>query len=293
MFLGNKRGLYFEDSDLNSFVEENMGNLASMNPCTQSLFVPERAINTHPRFKGLAQSIRERRGEKVNITVPLFKDENTDMQSVSAEEPYPGQIYMDAMPFGMGQCCLQLTYECSTINHAKYLYDQLNAFTGIFAALSASGPVQKGKLSDNDIRWTVIEQSVDCRTADERNPDSPNYVPKSRYSSINHYLSDHEFVTKNVQDSIPIKYSQESFDFLKEQCPELSDKLAVHVAALFSRDPVPMYEGELIDDQIDDNTMTMHFENLQSTNWNSLRFKPPPNQSSKVGWRVEFRTLDI
>ena len=36
-----------------------------------------------------------------------------------------------------------------------------------------------------------------------------------------------------------------------------------------------------------------HFENLQSTNWNSMRFKPPPSQTSNIGWRVEFRTMDI
>lgn len=36
-----------------------------------------------------------------------------------------------------------------------------------------------------------------------------------------------------------------------------------------------------------------HFENLQSTNWNSLRFKPPPSINSNIGWRVEFRPMDI
>jgi hypothetical protein len=36
-----------------------------------------------------------------------------------------------------------------------------------------------------------------------------------------------------------------------------------------------------------------HFENLQSTNWNSLRFKPPPTVDSNIGWRVEFRPMDI
>ena len=39
--------------------------------------------------------------------------------------------------------------------------------------------------------------------------------------------------------------------------------------------------------------MLSHFENLQSTNWNSMRFKPPPAHKSSVGWRVEFRTMDI
>ena len=37
-----------------------------------------------------------------------------------------------------------------------------------------------------------------------------------------------------------------------------------------------------------------HFENLQSTNWNSLRFKPPPTlETTDIGWRVEFRPMDI
>ena len=36
-----------------------------------------------------------------------------------------------------------------------------------------------------------------------------------------------------------------------------------------------------------------HFENLQSTNWNSLRFKNPPTADSDIGWRVEFRPMDI
>jgi glutamate--cysteine ligase catalytic subunit len=48
-----------------------------------------------------------------------------------------------------------------------------------------------------------------------------------------------------------------------------------------------------MEEHIDDNDITMHFENIQSTNWNSLRFKPPPAQNSKIGWRVEFRTMDI
>lgn len=38
---------------------------------------------------------------------------------------------------------------------------------------------------------------------------------------------------------------------------------------------------------------TAHFENVQSTNWNSLRFKNPPTETSDIGWRVEFRPMDI
>lgn len=75
--------------------------------------------------------------------------------------------------------------------------------------------------------------------------------------------------------------------------PDIDDRLAEHIARMFFRDPVPAYEGEFIEEQINDDEITMHFENIQSTNWNSMRFKPPPSQSSKIGWRVEFRPLDI
>lgn len=102
------------------------------------------------------QSIRERRGKKVEILVPLYQDTNTNMTEVTNDEPFPGQIYMDAMAFGMGCSCLQITYETTSINHARYLHDALLPFTSVLAALSASAPIYKGKLSDIDLRWTVI-----------------------------------------------------------------------------------------------------------------------------------------
>ncbi len=43
----------------------------------------------------------------------------------------------------------------------------------------------------------------------------------------------------------------------------------------------------------------MHFnvgcfpiQNIQSTNWQTMRFKPPPPNSS-IGWRVEFRPTEV
>lgn len=35
-----------------------------------------------------------------------------------------------------------------------------------------------------------------------------------------------------------------------------------------------------------------HFENIQSTNWQTMRFKPPP-VDSPIGWRVEFRSMEV
>ena len=140
-------------------------------------------------------------------------------------------------------------------------------FTGIMAALSASGPIHKGKLSDLDLRWTVIEQAVDCRNKEERDPtNKEKYIPKSRYSGINHYISNHEYVKDSHNDAEAIRYDQKFKDILKKDT-DIDDRLAEHIAKLFTRDPVPAYEGEFMEEQIDDNELVSHFENLQSTNW--------------------------
>lgn len=75
----------------------------------------------------------------------------------TADEPFPGFIYMDAMHFGMGCSCLQITYESMNISHARYLYDMLIPLTSIVSALSQGSPIFKGKLSQHDFRWQVIE----------------------------------------------------------------------------------------------------------------------------------------
>jgi glutamate--cysteine ligase catalytic subunit len=69
----------------------------------------------------------------------------------------------------------------------------------------------------------------------------------------------------------------------------VDDNLARHYAHLFIRDPLVIFK-ELLN--LDDCTSSDHFENIQSTNWQTMRFKPPtPN--SNIGWRVEFRSMVI
>ena len=41
---------------------------------------------------------------------------------------------------------------------------------------------------------------------------------------------------------------------------DIDDRLAEHIARLFIRDPVPSYEGEFIESQIDDDDLVSHFE---------------------------------
>lgn len=97
-------------------------------PHSKSIYTPDYIINPHPRFAALTRNIRRRRGEKVNIKVPLYRDVNTpefhrvegatsdsSSSSTSSERGvtsagYPeeadGDIHMDCMAFGMGMCCL-------------------------------------------------------------------------------------------------------------------------------------------------------------------------------------------
>ena len=91
-------------------------------PYSQSQYVPDYIINPHPRFAALTRNIRERRGKKVDIRVPLYHDLHTPefknrTNGNSKEIPY---IHMDAMAFGMGMCCLVYTYYL-IIRHITYL----------------------------------------------------------------------------------------------------------------------------------------------------------------------------
>ncbi len=108
---------------------------------------------------------------------------------------------------------------------------------------------------------------------------------------MNHYISKHQYVKDAYFDTPQYKIDPNHFELLKAK--GLDDRLAFHISSLFVRDPIPTYDYENEDEGYDPKMTTAHFENLQSSNWNSMRFKPPPSLESKIGWRVEFRTMDI
>uniref|UniRef100_A0A8D0CJL7 Glutamate--cysteine ligase n=1 Tax=Scleropages formosus TaxID=113540 RepID=A0A8D0CJL7_SCLFO len=224
---------------------------------SKSLFFPDEAINRHPRFSTLTRNIRHRRGEKVVINVPIFKDQSTPSPFVetfpgddgeSVRAALPDHIYMDAMGFGMGNCCLQVTFQACSISEARYLYDQLATICPIVP------------LKNNKFR-----------------------IHKSRYDSIDSYLS-----------SCGEKYNDIELTKDEEINKQLLDAgidklLAQHIAHLFIRDPLSLFMEKI---NLDDENESDHFENIQSTNWQTMRFKPPP-PNSDIGWRVEFRPMEV
>ncbi|CAM9434866.1 unnamed protein product, partial [Choristocarpus tenellus] len=277
-----------------------------------------------------------RRGSNVNIRIPLFKDTYTPEFSKvpvppappsqgeptkaingydskgSSEQPY---VHMDAMAFGMGCCCLQVTFQARDVGESRYMYDQLAVLSPILLALTAATPIIKGRLVDTDVRWNMIAGSVDDRTPAEmglfsdeeleaaKDPemvgDGVARVYKSRYDSISTYLhycrrraDDPLHVLKTYND-IPCVIDKEVERFLVEK--GLDEALAYHVAHLFVRDPLVIFDGLV--EEVDDATGTEHFENIQSTNWQTVRWKPPPPRDSpydpKIGWRTEFRSAEV
>lgn len=273
------------------------------NGITRSLFYVDEAIHlSHPRFSTLSKHIRERRGRKVAINVPIYidtetprpfiedlnqYDDDTDPNSESKLAAKPDHIYMDAMGFGMGCSCLQMTFQAQNIEEARHLYDQLAPLTPILTALSASSPIWRGYLADIDCRWDIIAASCDDRTREELGEiplkNDEHRIYKSRYDSIDCYLSE-EYQKYN---DIPLVKDEKIFDTLIEN--GIDTPLANHMAHLFIRDPIVLFKEKI---DIDDTKETDHFENIQSTNWQTMRFKPPPFNST-IGWRVEFRPTEL
>ncbi|XP_043686278.1 glutamate--cysteine ligase catalytic subunit isoform X1 [Vespula pensylvanica] len=266
---------------------------------SRSLFFPDEAIYPgHPRFKTLTKNIRERRGEKVAINIPIFKDTNVpspfkeDLISQgddgsSSKAAKIDHVYMDAMGFGMGCCCLQLTFQACNIDEGRTLYDQLTPLCPIMLALTAASPFYRGYVTDVDCRWNVISCSVDCRTQEERGlkPLEENQfrIHKSRYDSIDSYLSEQG----DKYNDVPLIYDVEIYNQLLDN--GIDRLLAQHIAHLFIRDSVSLFSEKIHQNDLED---TDHFENIQSTNWQTMRFKPPPPYSS-IGWRVEFRPCEV
>lgn len=287
----------------------------------RSLFTSDDIINPHPRFGTLTRNIRTRRRSKVDIRVPAYVDTSTpeelpllagaerqarELSGTAVDEPLKQamgvadtafltldeakgmttgrDIVMDSSAFGMGCCCLQVTLQANDMSEGRYLYDQLAVMAPIMLALTAATPALRGMLADTDARWNVIAASMDDRTEEEVKSGA---VPKSRYSSIDCFISERPSAKAASYNDLPVPVDTATYQRLIEG--GVDHLLAQHVAHLYIREPLVIY-GDHIDQ--DNEKSADHFENIQSTNWNTVRFKPPP-PGSDIGWRTEFRSMEV
>ena len=172
-------------------------------------------------------------------------------------------IHMDAMCFGMGLCCLQVTFQARDIGESRYIYDQLAVLAPIMLAITAATPIFKGRLSAADARWDVIAASVDDRTPAERGllttaeelsaarlsgqaGEGIKPLHKSRYGSISTYIyhckgdTDCKRTFEHYND-IPCPVDDQVKQRLRNS--GIDENLAHHVAHLFTRDPLVLFEG--------------------------------------------------
>lgn len=213
--------------------------------------------------------------------------EPSSYDSPRSDESCRPAIHMDAMAFGMGNCCLQITFQAKDIEESRFMYDQLAVLAPVMMALTASTPILKGRIADTDARWGVICESVDCRTPAERGRNDPNApygdyngqgqrrIYKSRYDSISTYiyqggvsLKDEQITglanrVLNIYNDIPVPIDEDSYKLLRDN--GIDPALAQHVAHLFIRDPLVVFDGAV--EEVDDATQSEHWESIQSTNW--------------------------
>lgn len=62
-------------------------------------------------------------------------------------------IYMDAMGFGMGCCCLQVTFQCCNIDQARRMYDSLIPIGPIMVCVSFANLFYKNVIPDSVYSW--------------------------------------------------------------------------------------------------------------------------------------------
>jgi len=252
----------------------------------QSAYFPDALTSPiHPRTRSLSENTSARRQTKASINIPIFKDTNTaspfrDELFVENGDAKEDHIHLDSTTAGWGCCCLQVTFQAESFDESIHLYDQLLPLCPIMLCLSAACPVWRGFLSDIDCRWNVISEAADDRTVEEKNS---NKLP-SRYCATPCYLSDKN---KHLND-VELPIDEEIVSKLIEA--DMPETLARHFGHLFVRDPLV-----IIDEfrHPKDETSSYHFENLNSLVWYSLRLKPPPLNDDVMGWRVEFRPMDI
>jgi glutamate--cysteine ligase catalytic subunit len=97
---------------------DTFGDIAS------SRYTSDRIINPHPRFGTLTQNIRLRRNENVDIHL---KDENG-----------ASDVHMDAMAFGMGCCCLQVSPRVYAAHYLLFVfYYSLRSFNSKYILLDS------------------------------------------------------------------------------------------------------------------------------------------------------------
>ena len=112
-----------------------------------------------------------------------------------------------------------------------------------------------------------------------------NLYIKSRYSPVYSYIGK---INKFFNNYPKFPINEEYFKLFTKA--GISENLATHFCNLLVRDPLVIFDKKI--NISDENDMT-HFENINSSNWNSLRFKLPRPGDHDFSYKIEIRTCDL
>ncbi|KAI5191466.1 glutamate--cysteine ligase catalytic subunit [Nematocida sp. AWRm77] len=244
---------------------------------TRSKHFPDFGIASHRRFHNFTYNIRERKGRPLHMEIPPARIEKAGTSSLQAGGEEAPSVVIDSMGQGMGCCCLQITMQSESLTEARVLYDTIGAICPLLLFLTMGTSVVAGVLTQSSTRWDIVSASVDCRKATE------DVIKKSRYSSIDLYIAALPDDAYREYNDINPYLEKNVLALLLEG--GVDKPLANHIASLYVRDPILCYE---------DSTPKDDFENIQSSNWRSMRLKPPTVSGSEPGaWLVEIRPMEI
>ncbi|KAL4221496.1 hypothetical protein ACF0H5_019753 [Mactra antiquata] len=261
----------------------------TQSPCVMDDLISE----DNYRFRGVIQGVEERRGDKVNQRIQVYKDKHCSLCESSGEiadrhvtKQQLNNVDIDHVMYGTGCCCLQVTIQTKNLDEAKYLFYPTcdSSVISVFKqlALSASSPLYKGYISDVDTRWPVFVQCVDDRTPEERQLKFGEVGHKgSRSGCVDCYL------TSDIYNDKEVTYDEHIYNKLTSE--GVDDLMSKHIAYQLIQDPITLHKECLNENNNDD---TEIYDIMNSSNWRILRLKLPiPEQN--IGWRVEFRPMDV
>ncbi|KAJ9653680.1 glutamate--cysteine ligase [Coniosporium apollinis] len=237
-----------------------------------SLSAGSELLSSESRYQAADVNINARRGRKIGIKIPVFQDTNTTQNLRN--------IDLEGMMYGPGHCGLQVTFQASDVHEARFLHDQLIPLGPIMLALTAATPMYGGFLADTDVRWDQISQAVDDRRTDE------DSIPR-RWSANPMYIAEDDRLRPEYQlDTLPIHEPSRK----RLEQGGLDKLMARHFAHIFVHEPLILSESEARGSS--PVTSCSNFESLNGTFWPHVRFKLPPADNEKIGWRVEFRAME-
>lgn len=138
---------------------------------------------------------------------------------------------------------MQVTQQCTHLDEATFLYDQLSVLCPIMMAVTAASPIVRGFMSNWDNRWLNFSYAWDDRTPEERGelrdgslPNKTDLIGPHRICSIETYTSE----DSEQFNDIPVRFDPEIRQLLMDK--GVGPVFARYVAHLLLHTPTSLSE---------------------------------------------------